>query len=159
MNYNIRIATEEELTKVYSLCKEVKHTYPYWDEYYPLYDDFLDTYDNGFVVLCEANNEIIGSICVEYDFQDVDGYEDCMSFSRFMVKESYRNQGIGHKLFEFSENIVKKEGYNKIAFLVHKDNTKALNLYIKWGYENKGLVKVCWDEVENEDYYLHFKKL
>jgi len=159
MNYNIRIAKEEELTKIYSLCKEVKETYPLWDEYYPLYDDFLDTFDNGFVVLCEYNNEVIGSICIEYNFQDVDGYEDAMSFSRFMVKESMRKQGIGKKLFDFAEGIVKREGYKEIAFLVNKENTIALNLYLKWGYINKGLVSVCWDEVINEDFYLYYKKL
>ncbi len=159
MNYNIRIAKEEELAKVYSLCKEVKKTYLLWDEYYPLYDDFLDTYDNGFVVLCEDIDEVIGSICVEFDFQDVDGYDDVMSFSRFMVKESMRNKGIGKKLFDFAEEIVRKEGYKKIAFLVNKENTKALNLYLKWGYVNKGLVTVCWDEVVNEDFYLYYKEL
>lgn len=154
MNYNIKIAKEEDITKVYELCKEVKANYPYWDEYYPLYDDFLESYEDGYVVVCEQNSEIIGCLCVEIGFYDVDGYADAIALSRFMVKETCRRQGIGKEIFEYTEMYVKKLGYNKIVFLVHNGNSHAMNLYLKWGYTDKGQVKLFWDNEIVEDYHL-----
>ena len=157
MNSNIKIAKEEELIRVYSLCKEIKENYEFWDEYYPLYDNFLETFENGFVLYYEENGEILGSLSIDYDIEELAGYDDAMSFNKFMVKESHRGKGIGKKLFDYAEKLVIKEGYNKIVFLVNDGNKKALSLYLYWGYQDKGIIDINWDEEISETFHIYEK--
>ena len=50
----------------------------------------------------------------------------------FVIKEEYRNQGIGSSLFEETINICKKEDLNGMIWQVLDWNTPAIEFYKKY---------------------------
>ena len=50
----------------------------------------------------------------------------------FIVKESYRRNGVGSKLFEATINIAKVENMNGMCWQVLDWNTPAINFYQKY---------------------------
>jgi len=76
-------------------------------------------------------------------------------FSRVIVKEEYRNQGIGGTLIDFIIEQAKLMGYREISIGVDKKNINALHLYRK-----KGFTEVIFDgEDEHGPYYKLVKRL
>lgn len=57
------------------------------------------------------------------------------------VKENYRGLGLGSKLTEDLLSLAKKEKIKKIKLAVLADNKKAINLYKKHGFAEKGFIK------------------
>lgn len=53
------------------------------------------------------------------------------------VKEEYRQKGVGRKLIETAEEIVKKKGLNKLHITVAGNNKKAQNFYHNFGFYRK----------------------
>lgn len=153
----IKIAKLDDLKLIDNLCQEVKKDYHLWNADYPNYSDFVYIYNNGLILICKKNEEIIGSLSIEYGMEDFEEFKDCISFSKFMTKKDCRKKGIGRALFEMGEQIAREKGYRKIVFLVHKDNAYTLGLYERWGYENKGRYDTPW--VDNiDEYYFLFEK-
>lgn len=60
-----------------------------------------------------------------------------------MVMDKYSGQGIGSKLMQIMELHAKAIGIKKIEASVRSNNTKALNLYQKFGYLIEGTRKKC----------------
>lgn len=54
--------------------------------------------------------------------------------SYLVVKEEYRNQGIGTKMIKYALQTVKNEGYSYVILKVDNDNTEAEKLYKKLGF-------------------------
>ena len=72
-----------------------------------------------------------------------------------IVKQEYRNRGIGGILIDFMVDIIGKMGYKEISIGVDKDNAAALHLYQK-----KGFSTVIFSGVdENGEYYKLMKSL
>ena len=71
--------------------------------------------------------------------------------SRLLVKQEYRNQGIGGILIDHVLDVVQELGYKEATIGVDKDNVAALHLYQK-----KGFVTVLFD---GKDEYGEFYKL
>ena len=54
--------------------------------------------------------------------------------SYLVVKEGYRNQGIGTKMIQYACRISKNKGYSYIMLNVDDDNLNAERLYEKLGF-------------------------
>jgi len=79
------------------------------------------------------NNKMVGFIL--YDFDDeINGW----SMSRFMIDEKFQNQGIGKAtLQKFIEFFIEKYGHVQLYTSAEVDNTIAIDLYEKIGFEKK----------------------
>ncbi|MFR5875245.1 MAG: GNAT family N-acetyltransferase [Eubacterium sp.] len=64
--------------------------------------------------------------------------------SRMIVKKEYRNQGIGGIILDYLITQAKEMGYSEMALGVDKDNSGALHLYRKKGFDK--LIAECEDE-------------
>lgn len=151
---SFRRAQEKDLKEIIELCELVKLTYPLWNEYYPVYDNFLEDYQNNHLFILEVAGKIIGSIGAEKS----DWHENTLTLHMFMIHPQYRNQGYGTKLFQSTENLLAKEGETQVDLLVRNDNTKAIKMYLRLGYQNLGAVKTPWEMEDGKFYYLFIKK-
>ncbi|ASR48950.1 GNAT family N-acetyltransferase [Paenibacillus kribbensis] len=85
------------------------------------------------VLVCEENNEVIGYIHgspYELLFS-----ESLINVLGFVVKEKYRNQGIGSMLIERLEQWGKKHGFSGIKLLSHPSRIHAHRFYEQRGYQ------------------------
>ena len=62
--------------------------------------------------------------------------------STLAVYESYRGQGIGKKLLEHAEVTAKLKGFNKLSISVEISNTRAREIYIKFGFKEKKEIRL-----------------
>jgi ribosomal protein S18 acetylase RimI-like enzyme len=76
----------------------------------------------------EINNEIIGTIMVGNDGRRGHIYH-------LMVKQEYRNNGIGKKLLEKAEKSLKKEVIRKVFLVAFKRNKNGNKFRDNNGYE------------------------
>ena len=96
-----------------------------------------------------------GSLVFEQNDPDYSIPKQRIYFSRLIVKESYRRQGIGSILIDFLVTKAIEMGYREISIGVDKKNTDALRLY-----KRKGFNEVIFDgEDEHGPYYKLLKRL
>jgi RimJ/RimL family protein N-acetyltransferase len=103
------------------------------------------------------NGEYLGEAALVFEKNDLD-YSipgQRIYFSRFIVKQEYRNQGIGTILIDYLCDMAIEMGYSEISVGVDKVNEGALRLY-----QRKGFDEVLFDgEDESGAYYKLLKKL
>lgn len=58
------------------------------------------------------------------------------------VSPEFRDKGIGGKLLEFLEGVLRAEGVKRIALSVKEGNSRALDFYLKRGYSVSGLILI-----------------
>ncbi|TDL69344.1 GNAT family N-acetyltransferase [Paenibacillus amylolyticus] len=90
-----------------------------------------ETKDKIFVF--ELHGEIVGYIHgSRYELLFADPLINVLGF---VVKEGYRNQGIGSKLMDYLEHWARGESYSGIKLLSHPSREQAHRLYQKRGYQ------------------------
>ena len=84
------------------------------------------------IFVCEGNNEVIGYIHGSpYELLFSDSLVNVLGF---VVKEKYRNQGVGSMLIERLEHWGKSHGFSGIKLLSHPSRIHAHNFYEQRGY-------------------------
>lgn len=91
-------------------------------------------YERNFYPLGVYNDNVMVGFIL-YDFDDE---LKAWSMSRFMVDKKYQNQGVGNAaLAKFIDFFIKKYGRIKLYTSAEVDNTVAISLYEKHGFEKK----------------------
>jgi ribosomal protein S18 acetylase RimI-like enzyme len=95
----------------------------------------------------------IGEISLVFDMNDSDYTRKGrrVYLSRLIVKEEFRNQGIGGTLADFLIDYARESGYQELTVGVDLDNPIAIKLYLK-----KGFTCVLY---QGEDAYGAYQKL
>ena len=126
---------------------------------FPLTEQFREEIaaGNRVVFIYKINGAFIGEIAYVLENSDPDytipGRR--VYISRLIVKDEYRNQGIGGILVDHILQTVRTLGYTEASIGVDKDNLPALHLYRK-----KGFNTVLFDgEDEAGPYYKLLNKL
>ncbi|TXK84194.1 GNAT family N-acetyltransferase [Paenibacillus sp. N3.4] len=84
------------------------------------------------ILVCEQNNEVIGYIHGSpYELLFSDSLVNVLGF---VVKEKYRNQGVGSMLIENLEHWGENNGFSGIKLLSHPSRINAHRFYEKRGY-------------------------
>ncbi len=94
-------------------------------------------------IVVKFENEVIGfaKAIIHHDF--FENNNPFMTIWSVRVKENYRKQGIGIKLFQYIEQLAKDKKCEFICLLAEKGNIPANNFYQKLGYEcENGYVKM-----------------
>ena len=84
----------------------------------------------------KKNKIIVG--CIGYIKYTDEIYE----IKRLAVLPEYRHQGIGKKLLQYNENIIKKNHGKIIEAHIVNNNERLKQWYIKNGYEEKGIEEI-----------------
>ena len=139
MKINIRKGTKSDLPIILNLIKELA-----------LYENSLDKVlitiedlqKDGFgkhplywILIAETNNEIIGMAFYYIRYSTWSG--KILYLEDFVVKESFRRNGVGSLLFNECIRITKKINANGMAWQVLNWNTSAINFYKKYNAELK----------------------
>ena len=74
--------------------------------------------------------------------------------SRMIVKQEYRNRGIGSEILTFLIEKAKEMGYSEMTIGVDKDNENALYLYKKSGF-----TEVLFDGADENGEYFKLMKI
>ncbi len=146
---NYRKATLEDLDQVMEAVEASREVLRLqgngqWQDGYPNKDDFVNDIKNGrlFVTYEDDPNEIIGVCALTYREEDYHHlYEGewltnlpYMVMHRVAIKEKYRNQGYGKKLFEVFIEQAKKEGFNSLRIDTHEGNKVMRHLIESFGF-------------------------
>mgnify|MGYP001607559406 CR=1 FL=1 len=86
----------------------------------------------GYYVICFLGKKPIGHVLIYYRGEYK--WHECPAIVDLYVKESEREKGIATKLMKYAENIIKKEGYNKICLDVGISEKLLKKFYEKLGY-------------------------
>jgi ribosomal protein S18 acetylase RimI-like enzyme len=86
--------------------------------------------------VAEVNGEIVGQIFVQLSpsrsrrkGKPTTGY-----LQSFRIKPHFRNRGIGTRLIEQAEEVLKEHGFQRAVIAVAQDNLDARRLYERQGY-------------------------
>lgn len=116
------------------------------------YNELVDGNRITFVYL--ENNEFIGEGSLVFENTDPDYTipDKRIYLSRMIVKEEYRNRGIGNIILDYLIDHAVKLGYGEIALGVDTDNINAKHLY-----ESKGFTDILF--IGEDDYGEYVKLL
>ena len=93
----------------------------------------------GFVLVAEKNNEILGiAIILDEEKNKTNAHLEAL-----IIKEEYRKLHIGRTLMEEAKIKVKEDGYKYMSLKVLSNNTKALGLYEKNGFNEYMRSMIC----------------
>ncbi|MGC8986730.1 GNAT family N-acetyltransferase [Infirmifilum sp.] len=85
------------------------------------------------VLVAEVNGRVVGFI-IAYKYREL-AYIDSLA-----VDPDYRDMGIGGKLIQAVEELLKREDVERVALSVKEGNLRALDFYLKRGYNVKGVI-------------------
>ena len=112
---------------------------------------YLLTDYNTIALAANVNNDLTGFIIAQLELDSDRLYGHIITIN---VAAAYRRKGIGTRMLSEIETILKQKGISEIQLEVREDNSAALKLYQKSGYQRIGKL---------ENYYgrkhgLHLKK-
>jgi ribosomal protein S18 acetylase RimI-like enzyme len=83
-----------------------------------------------------SDGTVLGDITVTYISRDEYATikDERAYLSGLLVKEEYRNKGIGTALLKYATDELKRKSYHEATVLVDEKNINAKNLYIKNGF-------------------------
>lgn len=142
--YIYKVAKKEDLNEIILMKNDVKEkvikeNLPIWQNGYPQ-DELIDEdIDNGFGRVLVVDNEIVSyatyhPALYEYD-KGTFPIDDVMSFGRVMTKVTKTKQGFATKLIEEMIKETKEKKIPGLGILVDDFNKKALNIYLKFGFQ------------------------
>lgn len=85
--------------------------------------------------LMKYKDKYISSCDLVYDYGEYTETNIKVYLSRLIVKKEYRNRGIGQELLKHMIALCKEKGYQQITVGVDTDNSNALHIYKKFGFE------------------------
>ncbi|MCM3757529.1 GNAT family N-acetyltransferase [Sporosarcina aquimarina] len=129
-SYNIKKLNHEDYIKcnnIWDMDKQPKMAKTFYDELIS---------GNRVTFIYSENNDFIGEGSLVFKNNDPDytipGKR--IYLSRMIVKEEYRNRGIGGIILDYLLDYAQQLGYSEIALGVDTDNLHARHLYEKKGF-------------------------
>ncbi|SHI99671.1 Acetyltransferase (GNAT) family protein [Clostridium amylolyticum] len=133
-----------------------------WGEDYPKAQDYLKDIKEGTLFVYCQGNDILGVICINED--EAPEYSDvswrinakALVIHRIAVKVHSQGKGIAYKLLGFAEDLARETGINYIRTDTYTKNNGAQRLFLKSGYEFRGVIHFTR---RPEDFYCYDKVL
>ena len=101
------------------------------------------------MLLATVNNFPIGHIFIQYKTRRAHARAPRAYFYSFRVMEMFRHQGIGTRLLQEAESIVKDKGLHWATIAAAKDNAAARRLYERQGYRVYGEDSGEWRYIDH----------
>ena len=124
------VITNEKDERFIELVKELDNEYfQIHGDIVRKYDEYNDLDDPHIVILALNWGKPIA--CASFRLFD----KDTIEIKRVYVKRRYRRKGIAYKLVKQLEKLAIEENFRYSVIETGKDNTAAIRLYEKMGYE------------------------
>ena len=137
---SIRTATIEDIPSIFSLVKELAIYEKAEHEVYVDMAYYKEAFTNGIFdsIVATINGDIIG-ICIYYTtFSTWKG--KMLYLEDFVVREAYRQNGVGQLLYNELVSIAKAEGFKLMKWQVLDWNEPAIKFYEK----NQAVIEKEW---------------
>lgn len=147
----IRKGTQQDIEKVSELYDELCDylechvNYPGWLKgIYPIREDAQQGIDKGDLFVAVENGDIAGTIILNHqpeeaynntDWHNTLDYDDIFVIHTFAIHPDYMHKGVGKRLMEFAIEYSAKMNMKAIRLDVYENNTPAICLYEKMGFE------------------------
>lgn len=143
----------DELEKLYDNLNDhlsVTVNFPGWTKgVYPIREDAVAGIKNASLFVARCNRKIAGSVIL--DHQPEEAYKNVtwkvdVDYSRifvvrtFVVHPDFLHTGIGRALLDYTFRLAQTLGIKSIRLDVYENNTPAISLYEKCGFEYVGSV-------------------
>ena len=151
MNVKIQQLTPENYYKCNNIWNMNKN--PEWTKRW--YDEFVS--GNRLIFVYIENDEYIGEGALVFKNNDSDYTieNERIYCSRMIVKDEYRNRGIGSEIMDFLINYAQGLGYKEMSLGVD-----IVNVGARWLYEKKGFTNIIFmGEDKNGKYVKLLKRL
>ncbi|MCI8310198.1 MAG: GNAT family N-acetyltransferase [Clostridia bacterium] len=113
------------------------------------YNKLLDVYDTIYNntayhnIVAKVNGKIVGLATVIINYDIVDQLKPFLTVWNFGVKQEFRRNKIGTKMFEYIEEFARKNNCSFVSLIAEKNNKIAQAFYSSLGYsEEIGYVKM-----------------
>lgn len=121
--------------------------------------EFLTGYNNkknAFMFVAIASDKAVGSVGITIRGEERHKHRGTIGIS---ILKEYCGQGIGTKLIDTIINCARDNEVKKIELEVRVDNTRAIALYKKFGFEIEGEIRnaMCVDSVFYNEYIMGLK--
>lgn len=127
----LKIAETQYIPQILEFHKELNNYYLSIGEKYLVSDktqkDITRKINDYCLALCDR--EVVGVICATTR-------NDVVTLSQFFVNPKYRQLGVGTKLFNFALAQAKKNGAKSARLVVKNGNTRAIDMYSRWGFRS-----------------------
>lgn len=118
----IRNATNSDLDSIIKLFKQCNVFYHLIDKKGILINKLK--HDQESIIIAEDGEKLIGVVCIVFD--------PWQSFIYHLaVEKSHRNMGIGNKLMEKAESVIKKRGCKLANIFIEEENEGVMDFYKK----------------------------
>lgn len=114
-------------------------------DYNKLLTIYNEIYNNSAYhnIVAKVNNEIVGLATVIINYDIVEQLKPFLTVWNIGVKEEYRRNKIGTKMFEYIYKFAKQNNCIFISLIAEEDNIVAQSFYEKLGYiKEVGYVKL-----------------
>lgn len=127
----LKIAETQYIPQILTFHKELNNYYLSIGEKYLVSNktnkDITRKINNYCLALCDG--EVVGVVCATTK-------NNVVTLSQFFVKPEYRQLGVGTKLFNFALGQAKKNGAKSARLIVKNGNTRAIDMYSRWGFRS-----------------------
>ena len=129
LKFNIKLSTKEE---IYSHLEECNNNFsPSLDKKVNIHDYSIKLFDKSVTFEAWESNILIGLVAAYFnDFENLTGYITNVSLTK-----DYMGAGIASKLINMCINYAKQSQFKEIKLEVLKNNSQAIHLYKKFGFE------------------------
>ena len=132
---------QEDLIAAINIYDKNHGTTTDYNKLLTVYDDIYNNsaYHN---IVAKVNNEIVGLATVIINYDIVEQLKPFLTVWNFGVKEEYRRNKIGTKMFEYIYQFAKQNKCDFICLIAERDNIVAQSFYEKIGFSKEvGYVK------------------
>jgi ribosomal-protein-alanine acetyltransferase len=112
---------------------------------------YLLTDYNAIALVAKADNTVAGFIIAQIEIENNTLFGHIITIN---VASAYRRKGIATKMLQEIETILKQKSINEVHLEVREDNSDALKLYQKSGYQKIGRLEKYYGKAHG----LHLKK-
>ena len=134
--FEIKVMTLEEVGQVADLEEKIfSHA---WGK--KSLDLAVSSQQNLCLTVKDSEREVVAGYCIfSISFEDAD-------LCRIAVADEYRRRHLADKMFESAFEKLKKRNVERILLEVRENNSAAIALYIKYGFEQIGKRKNYYSE-------------
>lgn len=132
MYFEIRKGLQEDMGGVFQLVQELAEFENAPDEVITTEEEYKRLYEDGLfeLLVAEADGQIVGISLFYYTFSTWKG--KMLYLEDFVVKKSFRKQGIGKALFDATIHEARKTNCALMKWQVLDWNEKAIQFYDKY---------------------------
>ena len=94
----------------------------------------LITQDSDCLIVAEYNRNLVGVAEIEFNKKSPVGNVVATELNKLYILEWFCGQGIGYRLLEEAEKIVREKGLNEMWLWVYQENHRAIQFYERQNY-------------------------